>query len=190
MNKDQAILIHDVASLTFLAPFSVLCLAETVFGYTVYPMFLTHAVTTYMSYDLIWISLQPRVIHAYKSLIVAHHIVCLLALIRPLMYPEESQLISLVGLVEIDTTLLTLRRIIPRTNSIHTHINLMYHVSNLLIRVFYETILTFFMMSYYANENIFVKFHVLGCQYFINIFSCGICLLTYTKRNPALKNKI
>ena len=34
MNKDQAILIHDVASLTFLAPFSVLCLAETLFGYT------------------------------------------------------------------------------------------------------------------------------------------------------------
>ena len=39
MNKEQAILIHDVASLTFLAPFSIMCLAETVLGYTVYPMF-------------------------------------------------------------------------------------------------------------------------------------------------------
>ena len=54
MNKDRSILIHDVASLTFLAPFSVLCLADVLFAYTVYPMFLTHALTTYMSYDLMW----------------------------------------------------------------------------------------------------------------------------------------
>jgi len=104
------------------------------------------------------------------------------------MYPEESRLISLVGLVEIDTTLLTLRRIIPRGSSIHVHIDLMYRISNLMIRVFYETIVTLFMMKYYENESLFVKIHVLGCQYFINIFSCGICALTYSKQNPALKN--
>lgn len=187
MNKDRSILIHDVASLLFLAPFSTLCLADVLFGYNVYPTFLTHAVTTYMSYDLLWISLQPKVIHAYKSLIMLHHAVCLLALIRPLMYPEESPLVSIAGLVEFDTTLLTLRRIIPRTNSIHVHINTLYHISNLMIRVFYESMLTLFMLNYYANESILVKIHVMGCQYFINIFSCGICLLTYSKRNPALR---
>jgi hypothetical protein len=190
MNKDQSILIHDVASLLFLAPFSALCVADVLFGYTLYPMFLTHALTTYMSYDLIWIILQPKVIHTLRNLIILHHLVCLLALLRPLMYPEESPIISLAGLVEIDTTLLTLRRIIPRTNSIHSHINLMYHVSNLVIRVFYETIFTMFVTNYYANENILVKIHVLGCQYFINIFSYGICALTYTKRNPALRNNM
>jgi hypothetical protein len=176
-----AILIHDIASLLFLAPFSALCLADVLFNYTVYPMFLTHAAVVYMSYDLVWITLKPEVVHAYNSLIMMHHIVCLLALLRPLMYPEEYKLISLVGLVEIDTTLLTLRRIIPRTSSVYNHINLLYHISNLMIRVFYETILSLFMTSYYANENIFVKIHVLGCQYFINIFSCGICALTYSK---------
>ena len=74
MNKDQAILIHDVASLTFLAPFSVLCLAETLFGYTVYPMFLTHALTTYMSFDQFFqqnlsykASLQIRVTPAFLN---------------------------------------------------------------------------------------------------------------------------
>ena len=55
MNTDTQILIHDVASLMFLLPFSTLCVADVLFGYTVYPMFLTHAVTTYMSYDLLWI---------------------------------------------------------------------------------------------------------------------------------------
>ena len=77
MNKDQVILIHDVASLTFLAPFSILCLAEVIFGYTVYPMFLTHALTTYMSYDLMWIILQPRIVHTFRKLIILHHLVCL-----------------------------------------------------------------------------------------------------------------
>ena len=190
MNKDQVILIHDVASLTFLAPFSVLCLAETLFGYTVYPMFLTHALTTYMSFDLTWIIIQPRIVHTFRKLIILHHLVCLLALLRPLMYPEESSLLSLAGLVEIDTSLLTIRRLTPRDSYLYPTIDQMYHVSNLVIRVFYETIFTMFMTNYYADENILVKIHVLGCQYFINIFSCGICALTYTKRNPALRNNM
>ena len=56
MNKDRrAVVIHDVASLLFLAPFSVLCVADVFFNFKVYPMFITHALTTYMSYDLMWI---------------------------------------------------------------------------------------------------------------------------------------
>jgi hypothetical protein len=190
MNKDQSILIHDVASLLFLAPFSALCMADVLFGYTLYPMFLTHALTTYMSYDLMWIILQPKVIHTLRNLIILHHLVCLLALLRPLMHPEEAFILSFAGLVEIDTSLLTIRRLTPRDSYLYPTIDQMYHVSNLVIRVFYETIFTMFMTNYYADENILVKIHVLGCQYFINIFSCGICALTYTKRNPALRNNM
>ena len=94
MNKDRSILIHDVASLTFLAPFSVLCIADVLFGYTVYPMFLTHTLTTYMSYDLLWIIIQPKVVHTFRKLIILHHLVCLLALLRPLMYPDEAFILS------------------------------------------------------------------------------------------------
>jgi hypothetical protein len=189
MNKDRSILIHDVASLTFLAPFSVLCVAETFFGYTVYPMFLTHALTTYMSYDLVWIILQPKVVHTFRKLIILHHLVCLLALLRPLMYPDEGFIVSRVGLVEIDTSLLTIRRLTPRNSSIYPTINDMYHASNLLIRVGYETCMTLYLSYFYAYESVYTKLHILGCQYFINIFSCGICALTYSKRNPTLRIK-
>ena len=187
MNKDRSILIHDVASLAFLAPFSVLCVAETFFGYTVYPMFLTHALTTYMSYDLVWIIIQPRVVHTFRKLIILHHLVCLLALLRPLMYPEEGFIVSRVGLVEIDTSLLTIRRLTPRKSSIYPTINDMYHMSNLLIRVGYESVMTLYLSYFYAYESVHTKLHILGCQYFINIFSCGICALTYSKRNPTLR---
>jgi hypothetical protein len=64
----------------------------------------------------------------------------------------------------------------------------MYHASNLLIRVGYESCMTLFLSYLYAHESMYAKLHILGCQYFINIFSCGICALTYSKRNPALKN--
>ena len=187
MNKDRSILIHDVASLTFLAPFSVLCVAETLFGYTVYPMFLTHALTTYMSYDLVWIILQPKVVHTFRKLIILHHLVCLLALLRPLTYPDEGFIVSRVGLVEIDTSLLTIRRLTPRKSSIYPTINDMYHMSNLLIRVGYESFMTLYLSYFYAYESVNTKLHILGCQYFINIFSCGICALTYSKRNPTLR---
>ena len=190
MNKDQVILIHDVASLTFLAPFSVLCLAETLFGYTVYPMFLTHALTTYMSFDLTWIIIQPRIVHTFRKLIILHHLVCLLALLRPLMYPEEAFVVGVVGLVEIDTSLLTIRRLTPKTSFIYPTINDIYHASNILIRVGYESCMTVLLSYLYADQSIYVKIHILGCQYFINIFSCGICALTYSKQNPALKIKI
>jgi hypothetical protein len=183
MNKDLSILIHDVASLTFLAPFSVLCIAETVFGYTIYPLFLTHALTTYMSYDLLWIFIQPKIVHRYRNLIILHHLVCLLALIRPLMYTDESYIVSRVGLVEIDTSLLTIRRLTPRNSSLYPVINKLYHTSNVLIRVGYESCMTLYLSYLYAYEDIYTKLYILGCQYFINIFSCGICTLTYLKKN-------
>jgi len=189
MNKDRrAVVIHDVASLLFLAPFSALCVADVFFSYKVYPMFLTHALTTYMSYDLMWIILQPKVIHTLRNLIILHHLVCLLALLRPLMHPEEAFIISFAGLVEIDTSLLTIRRLTPRDSYVYPTIDKMYHASNVIIRVGYETCMTLLLWVLYARESMYTKLHVLGCQYFINIFSCGICALTFSKRNPALKD--
>lgn len=177
---------HDVASLTFLVPFSIFCIAEVFFGYVVYPLFLTHALFTYMSIDLVWNVFNP---HSYRDLIVCHHIVCLLALARAMVYPEEAFIISMGGLIEIDTSLLTLRRLIPRSCSIHQMVDLLYRISNLVLRVFYETFLTAFILHVYSDHSLLVKMFVYPLQIFINIFSCGICMLTYSKRNPALKNK-
>ncbi len=153
-------------------------------------MFLTHALTTYMSYDLMWIFLQPGIVHTFRKIIILHHLVCLLALLRPLMYPEEAFIVGIVGLVEIDTSLLTIRRLTPKTSFIYPTINDIYHASNILIRVGYESCMTVLLSYLYADQSIYVKIHILGCQYFINIFSCGICALTYSKQNPALKIKI
>ena len=178
--------VHDIASLTFLAPFSIMCIAEVFFEYVVYPLFLTHALFMYMSLDLVWNVFNS---HSYRDLIVCHHIVCLLALTRAMVYPEEAFIISLSGLIEIDTSLLTIRRLIPRTWTIHQLVDLLYRISNLLFRVFYETFLTVFIIHTYSEHSLLVKLSVYPLQIFINIFSCGICMLTYTKRNPALKNK-
>jgi hypothetical protein len=177
---------HDVASLTFLAPFSIFCIAEVFFGYVVYPLFLTHALFTYMSLDLMWNAFNP---HSYRDLIVCHHIVCLLALSRAMLYPEEAYIVSLGGLVEIDTSILTLRRLLPRSTTIHELVDIVYRISNMMIRVFYETFFTAFILHAYSDHPITVKMFVYPLQIFINVFSCGICLLTYTKQNPALKIK-
>jgi len=137
----------------------------------------------YVFFDLTWIIIQPRIVHTFRKLIILHHLVCLLALLRPLVYPEEAFIVGLVGIVEIDTSLLTIRRLTPRTSFIYPTINDMYHASNLLIRVGYESCMTLYLSSFYAHESMYTKLHILGCQYFINIFSCGICALTYSKRN-------
>ncbi len=99
------------------------------------------------------------------------------------MHPDEAFIISRVGLVEIDTSLLTIRRLTPRTSFIYPKINKMYHASNLMIRVGYESCMTLYLSYLYARESVYAKLHILGCQYFINIFSCGVCALTFSKNN-------
>lgn len=179
----NAVRIHDVATAAFLVPFSTLTLAEVFFGYVVYPMFLTHALTFHILYDLVWIYVQPKIITSHRNLIMLHHVVALLYLLRPLLNPIESRITSLVSLVEVDTTILILRRLLPRS----TFMNNLYLVSNLFIRVYYETFLSFLVWFISRRYSLWTRIYVLGCQLFINVFSCGICALTFSKRISSSK---
>jgi len=173
--------IHDVATAAFLIPYSTLAIAEVFFGYVVYPMFLTHALTFHVLYDLVWIHMQPKIITSHRNLIMLHHVVALLYLLRPLSNPIDSRITSLVSLVEVDTTILILRRLLPRS----TFMNNLYLVSNLFIRVYYETFLSFLVWFLSRRDSLWARIHVLGCQLFINVFSCGICALTFSKQQRA-----
>lgn len=174
----NAVRIHDVATAAFLIPYSTLAIAEVFFGYVVYPMFLTHTLTFHMLYDLVWIHVQPKIITSHRNLIMLHHVVALLYLLRPLLNPIESRITALVSLVEVDTTILILRRLLPRS----TFMNNLYLVSNLFIRVYYETFLSFLVWFISRHYSLWTRIYVLGCQLFINVFSCGICALTFSKR--------
>lgn len=173
----NAVRIHDIASVTFLLPFSTLAIAEVFFEYVVYPMFLTHALTFHLLYDLAWIYVQPKIITSHRNLIMLHHVVALMYLLRPLLNPIESRVTSLVSLVEVDTTILILKRLLPRS----TFMNNLYLVSNLFIRVYYETFLSFLVWFLSRSDSFWMRTHVLACQLFINVFSCGICALTFSK---------
>ena len=173
----NAVRIHDIASVTFLLPFSTLAVAEVFFGYVVYPMFLTHTLTFHLLYDLIWIYVQPKIITSHRNLIMLHHVVALMYLLRPLLNPFESRTTALASLVEIDTTILILKRLLPRS----TFMNNLYLTSNMVIRVYYETFLTFLVWFISRHDPFWVRAYTLSCQLFINVFSCGICALTFSK---------
>ncbi len=179
--------VHDIATATFLVPYSILSVGELFFGYVIYPMFLTHALSFYMIYDLIWITIQPNVVPSLRKLVILHHIVVLLFLIRPLNHPEESDFTARLSVVEIDTTILILRRLVPKHGVYYEYLNKLYLMSNLLIRVYYETVMSVYLWCMYRYHPMIDRVHILGCQFFVNIFSCGICALTFSKRNPALK---
>ena len=144
-------------------------------------MFLTHALTIHILYDLVWIYVQPKIIKSYRNLIMLHHMMTLLYLLRPLLNPIESRVTSLVSLVEVDTTILIVRRLLPKS----TFMNNLYLVSNLFIRVYYETFLSFLVWFLSRYDSFWVRLHVLACQLFINVFSCGICALTFSKHQRA-----
>jgi len=91
--------------------------------------------------------------------------------------PIESRVTSLVSLVEIDTTILILKRLLPRS----TFMNNLYLTSNMVIRVYYETFLTFLVWFISRYDPFWVRAYTLSCQLFINVFSCGICALSFLK---------
>jgi len=171
--------IHDIASATFLIPFSTLCVTEVVSGYTIYPLFLTHAFLFHMTYDLLWIILQPSIIPKIRSIIILNHLVCILAISRPLIHTHESRMTAYACLVEIDTSFLMLKRLFPD----YDVFKFMYYMSNIGIRVYYETFFTIVVWNYYAYQGVW---YIIFCQLFINILSCGICALTWSRKNPAL----
>ena len=173
--------VHNLTACCFLVSFSTLCVSEIFLGYVVYPTFLTHALTFYMSYDLVWIYIQPEIVKSFRKLIILHHIMALIYIMRPLCVPEEAYLTAYLGLVEIDTSVLTLKYMFPKNETIRS----LYLFTNVFFRVWYESLMSLVVWFLYDFKNIYVKIHVMTCQLFFNIFSCGICVLTYR----ALKNK-
>lgn len=178
MKDKGAILIHDVVTLSFLLPFSFLCLAEVAFHYTIYPLFLTHALMAHMAIDLVWIFCQPQIIMSYRRLIVLHHLVALSLLVYPIFKPFDARLTAICGIIEFDTSIMLLRRL---SFGKKEFFNRLYLLSNMFLRVYYETFLSILVWNYFRYDNVWVRLHVMSGQLFINVFSYGICCLTYTK---------
>jgi len=181
----NVIRVHDITSAYFLVPFSTLCLSEIVLGYVVYPMFLTHALTFYMSYELVWIYIQPKIIQSFRKLIILHHIMALIYAMRPLYVPEEAYMTAYLGLIEIDTSVLVLKHLFPRNQTLRE----IYLFTNVFFRVWYETFMSLVVWFLCDNKKLYVRIHLMTCQLFFNIFSYGICVLTYrTLKNKRLKD--
>jgi len=177
MNNDELIVfIHDVASGIFLIPFSLLCMAEVFFGYVIDPMFLTKALFYHLVYDTFWLYCLPQATHL-SGLVMLHHMVAMSMLLFPLFTPEAASLTALAGLVEIDTSILILRRLFKKS----VFLDLLYRVSNLVIRVFYETMMLLFVVQLFREEPLLFRMHMVGSQMFITIFSYGICAMTFSK---------
>jgi hypothetical protein len=178
MKDKGAILIHDVVTLGFLIPFSVLCLVEVAFQYTLYPLFLTHALVAHMLFDLVWIYCQPQIIASFRKLIIFHHLVALSLLMYPIFKPFDARFTAICGIIEFDTSLLILRRLPIGNKKLFSRL---YLLSNLFLRVYYETFLSILIWNYFRYDSVWVRLHVISGQLFINVFSCGICALTYSR---------
>jgi hypothetical protein len=185
MNNDKAIFIHDVCTALFLIPYSTLCVAEVFFNYTVYPLFLTHALFVHMFYDTVWLCVQPNAVSSFRKYILFHHVMCMSLLLHPMMVPYDSDLTALSGLVEIDTSVATLRRLFRRTE----FFNKLYIATNVLLRFVHETYMLFFIWFYFKDDSTLVRLHIMSGQYFLTFFSYGICVLSMYRGTRFLKDE-
>lgn len=184
----NAVLIHDVATVSFLVPYSLLCIAEVFYDFTLYPLFLTHALLVHMIYDMLWLHVQPKIVPSMRELIMLHHAIAITLLMHPMMRPHDSGFTALAGLIEIDTSMVLLKRLTKKNKTLTNFFSLMYKLTNIVLRVYFETFMLFFMSVYFKHYHILTRIHIIGSQLFITLFSYGICALTFFRKNPALKN--
>ena len=188
MKRNNSILIHDIITITCMLPFAFMCLLEVIFNFKIYPLFLTHTLMFHMVYDVLWIIIQPSIVPSMRGFIITHHIAIISLLVYPLLSrPQDAHLTALSGIIEFDTCLLLLKRVSHYNEKMCKIFHRLYLISNVLLRVFYETYILAFFWNYFKNDVLLIKIHALGGQLFITLFSYGICIFTYTKRNPALK---
>ncbi|CAJ1383400.1 unnamed protein product [Effrenium voratum] len=105
-------LLHDWLNIIVLSVIFVLCVAAIFLGEDSDLHSLVVAVTVaYLISDGLWILLQPDMVRTPKS-IIAHHVVTLIVIMDPLQIASHRVNASRALLVEVNTVLLTLRRLL------------------------------------------------------------------------------
>lgn len=110
----SAALVHDWTNVVVLSVISVVALWSLQQGEESQGHLAVVVVTSiYLVLDVVWILLQPGMVKAPLS-IVAHHVVTLIVLADPAVVPEHRANASRALVVEINTVLLTVRRLLGR----------------------------------------------------------------------------
>lgn len=150
--------------------------------------------------DLIWVSVVPICVKS-PGVIVKHHIVAMLYLIGPIVYPEYRWFMGAILSVEINTWFLICRRLVyrnsysgvppsPRLKLAQTFVSTFFYITWIAIRCYlYPSFLVMFWYMYverleetgvyFHNEMLFIPVHV------------GLCALnlkwTYDLFTPIIK---
>ena len=140
----------------------------------------------YFLVDIFWLILKPQSVKSPK-IIIFHHLVTLLSIMVPYYrYYECGKLMSICLTVEINTLLLTTRRVLHNCchkdntigNIIQSCISFNFYLSWIIIRLIMFPIIAFEVYNFWIHE-------YLETKYFINIYSYPLisqtflCLLNY-----------
>mmetsp|Transcript_60616 Transcript_60616/g.113221 ORF Transcript_60616/g.113221 Transcript_60616/m.113221 type:complete len:270 (-) Transcript_60616:388-1197(-) len=109
-----AALLHDWSNVCALTAIFALSLTGLMLGEESRLHTVVVAVTAaYLVSDVLWIALQPGLVKTPVSVIL-HHVVTLIVIVDPLVYASHRVNASRALLVEVNTVLLTLRRLLGR----------------------------------------------------------------------------
>lgn len=162
-----------------------------------YFFYLWKSTLVYFLFDLGWIILKPESVKSPK-IIIFHHLITLLSIMVPFYrYYQCGKLMSICLTVEINTLLLTTRRILYNNSSeyykiiniIQSFITFNFYLSWIVIRLIMFPIINFEVYKLWNQE-------YLETKYFINIYNYPLfsqtflCLLNYKWTFDLLKTKL
>lgn len=153
-----------------------------------YFFYLWKSTLIYFVFDLLWLILKPESVKSPK-IIIFHHLVTLLSIMVPFYrYYQCGKLMSICLTVEINTILLTSKRLLGIYNDyfkykkifniIQSFISLNFYLSWIIIRLIMFPIITLEVYKFWNQE-------YLETKYFTNIYSYPLisqtflCLLNY-----------
>lgn len=154
----------------------------------------------YFFMDLAWVTLVPICVKS-PGVIQKHHIVAMIYLSSPIIYPEYRWLMGAVLSVELNTWFLICRRLVYRSNYcpsgytkvsplITTTVSTLFYITWIVIRVYlYPHVLVLFL--YIWREQIEIQGKIFFLELFFIPVHVILCVLnlkwTYDLFNPIIK---
>ena len=164
-----------------------------------YFFYLWKSTLIYFIFDLLWIILKPESVKNPK-IIIFHHIITLLSIMVPFYrYYQCGKLMSICLTVEINTLLLTARRLLVPYNNyseynkiiniIQSFISFNFYLSWIFIRLIMFPIIALEVYKFWNQEYLVTK-------YVVNIYSYPLisqtflCLLNYKWTFDLIRTKL
>jgi hypothetical protein len=108
--------------------------------------------------------------NALNIAVIIHHLITIILTLWPLTHPEHLHFITYNLYIELNTTILKLKHLVPKNTLLHSLLDYLFRYTWILLRLLFFPFLMWINHIEMLPYEIYQYFWVLGCQTFLLLF--------------------